>query len=76
MTQIVRQLLEECVSGKNSQDYLFTREDRAQVVEFHGAWAAVCCAAGVGELLCRNCDQSGPPRSTARIVVAIGPDTN
>ena len=36
---------------------MFTRDDGKLVVEFRGTWAAVCCAAGVGDMICPNCDQ-------------------
>jgi integrase len=58
MTQTVRELLTECVRGKNPGDHVFTRDDAKPVLEFRGTWVSVCCAAGVGELMCPNCEQA------------------
>lgn len=58
MTQTVRELLTECVRGKHADDHVFTREDGEPVVDFRAMWSRVCCAAGVGEMLCRNCEQA------------------
>jgi integrase len=57
MTQSVRELLTECVRGKQPEVHVFTREDGKPVLNFRGTWASVCCAAGVGELTCPECDQ-------------------
>jgi integrase len=58
VTQTVRELLAECVRGKQSEDHVFTRDDGKPVLDFRGTWVGVCCAAGVGELKCPNCDQA------------------
>jgi integrase len=58
MTQPVRELLTECVRGKRAEDPVFTRDDGEPVRDFRDTWANVCCAAGLGELRCRNCDQA------------------
>jgi integrase len=50
MTQTVRELLAE--------DHVFTRDDGKPVLDFRGTWVGVCCAAGVGELMCSNCDKA------------------
>jgi len=58
MTQTARELLTESVGGKHSEDNVFTREDGKPVIDFRGTWVGVCCAAGVGELMCSNCDDA------------------
>jgi integrase len=58
MTRTVRELLTECVTGKHSEDHVFTRDDGKPVLDFRGTWVGVCCAAGVGDLLCSNCDEA------------------
>jgi integrase len=57
MTQFVRKLLTECISGKQADDYVFTRAHGRPVVSFRKTWANVCCAAGVGKLICVKCEQ-------------------
>jgi integrase len=61
MTGTVLQLLGECIRGKHSEDHVFTREGRTPVREFRATWSAICCAAEVGELLCRSCDEPVDP---------------
>jgi integrase len=58
MTQAVRELLTECIHGKRPDDHVFTRDDGKPVIDFRKTWANVCCAAGVGELVCPECEQS------------------
>jgi hypothetical protein len=58
MTQTVRELLTECVCGKESENRVFTREDGKPVLDFRGTWVGVCCAAGVSELMCSSCDEA------------------
>ena len=57
MTQPVRELLTECIHGKRSDDYVFTRENGEPVRDFRRAWQMACCAAGFGELLCSECKE-------------------
>jgi hypothetical protein len=47
-------LLRECVQGKESGSYLFTR-DGQRIVEFRGDWYALCVEAGLGHLQCPLC---------------------
>jgi hypothetical protein len=58
MTKPVRELLMRCVHGKGPDDYVFTRDDGRPVRDFRGTWSRVCCAAGLGELACPECDQA------------------
>lgn len=55
MTEAIFMLLSCCVSGKNADDHVFTRENGESVRDFRDAWAKGCCAAGVGKLLCPQC---------------------
>jgi integrase len=57
MTAIVRTLLRECVRGKASEDYVFTRANGRPVRDFRTAWAVVCIAAGLGRMICKSCDK-------------------
>src|SRR5882724_1322240 len=57
MTKLVRELLMQCVHGKAPQDHVFTRNNDRPVRDFRGIWAKVCCAAGLGELVCPGCEQ-------------------
>ena len=45
MTLPVKALLSQCVHGKTSDDYVFTREDGKPVRNFRGALEAACEAA-------------------------------
>jgi integrase len=58
MTKPVRELLMQCVHGKGPDDYVFTRDDGRPVRDFRGTWSKVCCAAGLGELVCPECEQA------------------
>ena len=48
MTTAVYDLLRQCVDGKSADDCVFTREGKP-VLDFRGAWWALCVKAGVGE---------------------------
>lgn len=56
MTPPIAQLLAECISRKKSDDFVFTRSDGKPVHEFRQAWRNLCCAAGLGQMLCRTCE--------------------
>jgi RNA polymerase subunit RPABC4/transcription elongation factor Spt4 len=58
MTKIVRELLIQCIHAKKPNERVFTRGDGRPVRDFRKSWHNVCCAAGVGELVCRECDAS------------------
>jgi len=51
MTQPIKILLTQCVSGKGPEDFVFTRKGNKPVRYFRKAWANACKAAGVPELL-------------------------
>ena len=51
MTQKVYALLSACVSGKQPDDYVFTRPDGKPVRGFRETWRNACVAAGVPKLL-------------------------
>jgi integrase len=55
MTRPVRDLLRQCVLGKAQDDYVFTRNNGQPVRDFRASWGNACCAAGVGQRLCRSC---------------------
>ena len=50
MTQEVLNLVKACVKGKTAQDYVFTRDGKP-VLDFRGAWWALCEAAGLGKFV-------------------------
>jgi integrase len=52
MTERVRWLLTQCVSGKRPEHYVFTRgRDYKPVIDFRDAWKSVCDRIGVSSLL-------------------------
>ena len=55
MTELVYQLLGQCISGKKADERVFTREDGSSIGDFRKVWAKVCCAAGVGKMVCPSC---------------------
>ena len=63
MTDAVRKLLSACVTGKQSNDAVFTRPNGKPVLSFRGTWEKECTRAGVGQLVCAHC--SAPNDSTA-----------
>jgi integrase len=58
MTKTVRALLIQCVRAKKPNEGVFTRDDGRPVRDFRKSWQNVCCAAGVGEVICRECNKS------------------
>jgi integrase len=61
MTDEAFTLLTACVIGKQKNDYVFTRPaakpglPAEPVRGFRRRWAKVCCAVGLGELVCPDC---------------------
>jgi integrase len=61
MTDEAFTLLTACVIGKGKNDYVFTRPAAKPglppepVRGFRRRWAKVCCAVGLGELVCPDC---------------------
>lgn len=82
MTKPVRDLLTQCVIGKNADDYVFTRTKgklakQKPVRVFRKSWVKVCEAAGVPDLLfhdlrrsaARNLRKAGVPEG---VIMKIG----
>jgi integrase len=57
MTPTIRALLAECAHEKKAQDFLFTRADDSPVHDFRRTWRNLCLASGVGEMMCRDCNE-------------------
>jgi integrase len=60
MTELVYQLLAQCISGKKADERVFTRKEgnvQLPIGDFRKVWAKVCCAAGVGKMLCPSCER-------------------
>ena len=56
LTQETRKLLTACITGKGPEDAAFTRGTKA-VSDFRGTWAALCCRAGLGQMVCKGCSK-------------------
>jgi len=59
MTSAVHSLLSACVTGKQPNDPVFTREDGEPVLDFAKAWKNVTAAAGVPNLLFHDLRRTG-----------------
>ena len=57
MTTRLYEALARLLVDKSGDDYVFTREDGSPVLDFRKAWWKVCTAAGLGGMVCRNCDR-------------------
>ena len=58
MTELVYQLLAQCIADKKPDGRVFTRTEGGVQVsfgDFRKVWAKVCCAAGVGRMVCPSC---------------------
>ena len=67
MTEAIFNLLGECIQGKQSQDFVFTRAPQTKagagkmdtrptpVREFRNQWHRLCCRAGLGWMVHRAC---------------------
>jgi len=55
MPELLYQLIQRCVVGKQPTDYIFTRQRGKPVRDFRGTWAKVCVAAGVGRMVSKCC---------------------
>lgn len=71
MTNETLELLRACTAGKTGDDYVFTRENGTRVKDFRGAWAKVCAAAGVPDLLFHDLRRTGA-RNLRRLGVSEG----
>jgi integrase len=59
LTQDVYTLLQACVSGKQADDFVFTRADGSRVKNFRERWETLTTAAGCPELLFHDLRRSG-----------------
>jgi integrase len=59
MTDEVLTLLTACVTGKQGDDFVFTRSNGKPVKSFRKVWSTVCEKAGVPELLFHDLRRSG-----------------
>jgi integrase len=57
MTELVYQLLAQSIAGKKPEERVFTRKGGSSIGDFRKVWAKVCCAPGVGKMLCPSCDR-------------------
>ena len=71
MTQNVYALLSACVSGKQPDDFVFTRPDGKPVLSFKKTWRNACVAAGVPNLLFHDLRRTAA-RNLRRAGVAEG----
>lgn len=71
MTLPVRTLLAQCVNSKDSDDFVFTREDGKRVRDFRGTWTNACEAAKVPGLLFHDLRRTAA-RNLRRAGVAEG----
>lgn len=51
LTDEVYELLARCVENKKPEDHIFTRGDGKPVLNFRGAWYALCGRAGLGKFV-------------------------
>lgn len=71
MTQNVYALLSACVSGKQPEEFVFTRPDGKPVRDFQETWRNACVAAGVPNLLFHDLRRTAA-RNLRRAGVAEG----
>ena len=60
MSKTIEALLREAVAGKAGTDYLLTREGdkHRRITDIRFQWWALCCAAGLGQWVCPDCEKS------------------
>jgi integrase len=71
LTQNVFALLSQCVSGKQPEEFVFTRENGQRVKDFRETWRNACVAAGVPKLLFHDLRRTAA-RNLRRAGVADG----
>lgn len=71
MTQTIRVLLSECVSGKQPDDFVFTWPNGKPIKDFGEPWRNACIAAGVPNLLFHDLRRTAA-RNLRRAGVAEG----
>jgi hypothetical protein len=55
MSPGLKVILQALIAGKKPDDFVFTRDDGKQVLDWRGAWWKACAGAGVGKILCSGC---------------------
>jgi integrase len=71
MTNEAYQLLSACAAHKNSDDFVFTRDDGKRVLDFRAAWANACERAGCPNLLFHDLRRTAA-RNLRRLGVSEG----
>ena len=58
LTEDAKNLLAACVAGKSAEHAVFTRgKGTKPVADFRATWAALCCRAGLGQMICKGCSK-------------------
>jgi integrase len=57
LTAETRNLLAACIARKGPEDAVFTRGKGKAVADFRGTWAKLCCRAGLGQMICKECSK-------------------
>ncbi len=61
LTKDTRELLTACCAAKSKDEAVFTRTKqsgkRLPVADFRTVWAKLCCAAGLGQMVCAKCSK-------------------
>jgi integrase len=57
MDETIYQLILACTVGKESEDFIFTRDDGEPIRDFRDAWWKACVASGRGKFVCKKCHQ-------------------
>jgi integrase len=69
LTQDVYTLLQACVSGKNAEDFIFTRPDGKKVLDFRQRWDSLTESAGLPGLLFHDLRRSAVRNMTRRGII-------